>query len=121
MMAEMRAGHEEMKARLEAKIDAMNAKLDAHQEEMNAMLNACLEKMEADPGEVQSVVVHQEVFKKDVAVESGRARNKRPGDRNLAVGHRGKSKERTQGNGCSRKNLAAARRGGDPPCRSNTA
>jgi hypothetical protein len=56
----MRAVHEEMTAKLEAKIDAMNAKLDAHQEEM-VMLDVYLEKMEANPGEMKFEALHEEV------------------------------------------------------------
>jgi hypothetical protein len=62
LRATIRAGHEDMMARLEVKIDMMNGKLDTHQgelkaqvgsltsqiganqEEMKAMLDACLER-----------------------------------------------------------------------------
>jgi hypothetical protein len=81
------------------------------QEPREAESNTELEETEATgfeaiPEEMKSVAVQE-----DAAVGTGRALNKRHGDRNLAVGRRGKPKERTQGNGGSRKKLAAARRG----------
>jgi hypothetical protein len=97
-LATIRAGHEEMMARLEAKIDMMNTKLDAHQgemkaqvgsltsqinanqEEMKAMLDACLEKMAANPGEQKFIAVHGKVPK-----ETDRVPNKRHRGRHLAT------------------------------------
>jgi hypothetical protein len=47
------------------------------------VLDACLEKMEAYPGELQSVVVHQEVPKEEAVVETVGPLM----DWHLAVGH----------------------------------
>jgi hypothetical protein len=66
--------------------------------------------LEANPDEMKSVAEQQEVLKEDAAVETIRALEDRYGDRHLAVRHRRKPKKRTQGNGGSRKKLAAARR-----------
>jgi hypothetical protein len=56
---------------------------------------------------MESEAVHEEVPKEEAAVKTLRALKKRHGDRHLEVGHRGKQKERTQGDGGSRKTLAA--------------
>jgi hypothetical protein len=65
--------------------------------------------MEAYPEimEVKSEAVHEEVPKEGVAVKSFGTLKKRHGDRRIAVGHRGKVKERTQGTGGSRKKSTA--------------
>jgi hypothetical protein len=67
----------------------------------------CLESNEPTSLEVDSVVVHQEVPKEEVAMDTFGALKKRHGDRHLAVGRR----RRTQGNGGSREKLAVACRG----------
>jgi hypothetical protein len=66
--------------------------------------------MEANPGELQSIVVYQKVPKEVATVETVTALKKRHRDGNLAVGSRQRPKKRTQGNGGSRKKLAARRR-----------
>jgi hypothetical protein len=76
-------GQEEMKAQ----VGSLTCWIDVNQEEMKAMLDACLEKMEANPGELQYVVVHQEVPKEEAVVEMIRALKDRPGGWNLAVVH----------------------------------
>jgi hypothetical protein len=44
-------------------VGSLASRIDVYQEEMKVMLDVCLEKMEANPGELQSVAVHQEVPK----------------------------------------------------------
>jgi uncharacterized protein YqfA (UPF0365 family) len=87
------------------------AKMDSQLEKMEA----CLEKMEAtdleaNPEEMESKAVHQ-ISKEEATVQTVRALKKRHGDWNLAVGGFEKLKKRTQGNGGSRKKLAATYRG----------
>jgi hypothetical protein len=55
-------------------------------------------------------VERDEIPKEEAAVKLVRALKKRHRDRHLAVRHRSQPKIRTQGNGGSRKNMAAARR-----------
>jgi hypothetical protein len=139
LLAEIRTNREEMEAQVgslvsrmdayhakrEANHEMLMAKLDAHHERMRASVNAwrrettaCQEatetnqeNMEANPEEIKPVAEHEEVSKEEAAVETGRALKKRPRIRHLAAGRRGNPKERTKGNGGSRKKLAAARRG----------
>jgi hypothetical protein len=61
------------------------------------------EKMEANPEEMQSKAVHQEVPKEEAVVETGRALNKQLRGQHLATGRRDQLEERTQGNCGSRK------------------
>jgi hypothetical protein len=96
-------GHEEMKAQ----VSSLASRIDVNQEEMKVMLDACLEKMEANLGEMQSVAVHEEVPKEEVAVIIV-ALKERHGDRHLDLGRRQKPKKRTQDHGGSWKKLAAA-------------
>jgi hypothetical protein len=67
------------------------------------------EKMEANPEEMKSVVEHREV-PKEAAVGTIRALEDRYGDRHLAVECRRQPKKQIQGDGGSRKKLAAALR-----------
>jgi N-acetylglutamate synthase-like GNAT family acetyltransferase len=78
MEAKMDDRQEEMKAQ----VSSLASQIVVNQDEMKAMLNACLEKMEANPGELQSVAVHQDVPREDVIVEMIGALK----DRYLAVG-----------------------------------
>jgi hypothetical protein len=84
--------------------------MKAWQKEMKAgreATEAYPEKMEANPEEIKSVAVHQEVPKEESAMETFGTLKKRHGDRHLA-GRRGGPKQRTRGNGGSRKKLAAS-------------
>jgi hypothetical protein len=72
---------------------------------------ACAEKMVANPDELKSVAVHEEVPKEEIAVNTFGTLKKWYGDRHLAVRRRRKSKKRTQGNGGSPMKLAVAFRG----------
>jgi hypothetical protein len=53
------------KQEMKVQVSSLASWIDVNQEEMKAMLDACLEKMEANPGELQSVTVHQEVPKEE--------------------------------------------------------
>jgi hypothetical protein len=58
LLAERRTnGQEEMRTQ----VDSLASRIDVNQEDMKAIFNASQEQMEANPGELQSVVVHQEV------------------------------------------------------------
>jgi hypothetical protein len=103
MLAKMETNKERMKANQ----GKMMAKLDDHHERMTARMDAQLEKTE----ETESESTHQEVPKEEAAVETFGALKERYGDRHLAVERRRKPKKQTQGNGWSRKKLAAACRG----------
>jgi hypothetical protein len=98
-------GQEEMKAQ----VGAPASPTDVNQE-MKAMLDAYLEKFKANLGELQSIVVHQEVPKEEAMVEMTGALKDRPQDRHLTVGHCRQIKKQTQGDGGSQK-LAASHRG----------
>jgi hypothetical protein len=136
MKADMLAKMDKMDARIKANneksevlqhtfvclMDAHHSGTEANHEEVTVAIKAsherievteaCLEKVkEPTSMEMKSVVVHEEVPTEDAAVETGRALNKWHGDENLAVGHRGKPMERTQGNGGFWKKLATAHRG----------
>jgi hypothetical protein len=91
-------------------VSSLASWIDPNQEEMKTMLDACLEKMGANPGELQSVVVHQEVPQEEATVETTGALEDPYGDRHLAKGHCQQLKKWTQGDGGSRKKLATARR-----------
>jgi hypothetical protein len=69
------------------------------------------EKMEANPEEMKCVAEHEKVPEEEAAVKSFGALKKRCRVGHLAAGHRGKPKERIQGNGGTLKKLAAGRRG----------
>jgi hypothetical protein len=95
----------------------MMAKLDAHHEGTGASLNsgreettACQEATEAYPEEIEHEASHEKVPKEEAGVKSVGALKKRQSWRHPAAGRRGKPKERIQGNGGSRKKLAATRR-----------
>jgi hypothetical protein len=72
---------------------------------MKAMLDACLEKMKANPGELQSVAMHQKVPNEEAMVETIGALEEQYGDRHLAVGRCQQPKKRTQGNSGFQKKL----------------
>jgi hypothetical protein len=87
----------------------------AGQGKIEAMMEACSGKsvatdLEANPEEIESESVHHEVPEEEAAVETIRVLEYRYGDRHIAVGRRRQSKKWTQGDGGSRKKLAAARR-----------
>jgi hypothetical protein len=92
---------------MKASHERIEALMDVSQEVMKAYP----EIMEVNPKEIKSVAMHEEVPKEDARGICFGALRKRHRDRNLAVGHREKPKERTKGKGGSRKKLAAARRG----------
>jgi hypothetical protein len=69
---------------------------------------ACLESKEPTSVEIQSAAVHEEVPREERTV---RALKKRYGDKHLAVGYHQQLKKWTQGDGGSRKKLAATCRG----------
>jgi hypothetical protein len=75
--------------------------------------NGVLNRKDGDHGcgEKESVEVHEEVPKEEASVENFGALKERYGDRHVAVGYRRQLKKRTQGDGGSRKNLAAACKG----------
>jgi hypothetical protein len=110
-----------MLAKTEAKIDANQKRMDAWIVDMRTWrkettacqeaTEACLESKEPTSLEVESVAEHEEIPKEEASVQTSRALKKRYGDRHLSVKRRGQRKKRTQGNGVSRKNLPAARRG----------
>jgi hypothetical protein len=96
----MDASHEKMLAKMaffHGKIDVRNAELDAHHEKMIASqewtitkmniwlaemkegrkeMTACQEVMEANPDEMKSLTVHEEVFKEEARVKSSGALKK---------------------------------------------
>jgi hypothetical protein len=81
---------------VKAQVGSHASWIDVNQEEMKAMLDVCLEEIEANPGELQSVVVHQEVPKGEATVEMIGALKDRPGDWHLAVGRCQQMKKWTQ-------------------------
>jgi hypothetical protein len=83
-------GQEEMKARA----GFLASQIDVNQKEMKTMLDACLEKLVANPGELKSVAVHEEVPKEEVAVETFGALKKRHEDRHPAVGRSRRNRPR---------------------------
>jgi hypothetical protein len=64
--------------------------------------------LEANREKSDAVAEHQEAPKQEAAVETIEALQDRCGDRHLAVGRRRQPNKRTQGDGGSRKKLAAA-------------
>jgi hypothetical protein len=113
LKAEMKADREEITGRLEAKIEANQAKMDVNPKEMKEemlakmeinqeRMMACLGKMEAtnleaNPEEIESVAVHEEVPKQETTVKSFGALKKWQRGQILAAWCRGKPKEWTQG------------------------
>jgi hypothetical protein len=105
------------KAKAEANQEEMIAKMDAWLTEMRAWrkettacqeaTEACLKRMEPTSLELESESEHREVLKEDVAVKTVGALKKRYRDWHLEVGLRGQPKKWAQGNGGSRKMLAA--------------
>jgi hypothetical protein len=76
-------------------------------------MEACLGKTEttylgANPEEMESDAVHEEVSKEEAAMKIVRALKKRYEDRHLTIMRHGQAKKRTQGDGGSRKKLTAA-------------
>jgi hypothetical protein len=72
-------------------------------------MEAYLERKEPIPEEMASVGTHPEGFNEETAVETVGTLKDRYGDRHLAVGRRRQPKKWTQGDGLSRKKLAASR------------
>jgi hypothetical protein len=77
LLAEIRTNRERMEAKLRAEIktireemDTNQEKIETNQEQMKAMLDTCLEKMKANPGELQSVAVHQKVPNEEGMMET---------------------------------------------------
>jgi hypothetical protein len=66
--------------------------MDAHHKELMAIMKAGQESIEAmteaNPEELKSVAVHEEVRKEEATLTTVRALKKRYGDRHLAVGCR---------------------------------
>jgi hypothetical protein len=77
--------------------------MEANQEKLEAT------DLEANLEEIEAVAEHQEVRKEEAAVRTVGALEDRYGDRYLVVVCRRQLKKRTQGDGGSQKNLAAAR------------
>jgi hypothetical protein len=108
---------EEMLAKMEAKIVANQEKMDAWIAEMRAWrkettacqeaTETCLESKEPTSLEVEFEAKHEE----EATMETFRALRKWYRDRHLDMGRCGKLKEWTQGDGGSRKTLAAVCRG----------
>jgi hypothetical protein len=69
------------------------------------------EKIGANPEEMQSEVVYEEIPKEEAAVKPDRALKKQHRVQHLGAGCCGMLKERTQGNGEYQNKFAAARRG----------
>jgi hypothetical protein len=65
--------------------------------------------MVANSGELQSVAVHQEVYKEEAAVETIGALEDRYGDRHLDVGQRRQPKKRIRDDSEFRQKIASAR------------
>jgi hypothetical protein len=72
---------------------------------------ACVESKEPTSVEMKSVAVHEEVPTEEAAGKTSGALKKRYRNRHLAVRRRSQPKKWTQGNGGSRKKMAAACRG----------
>jgi hypothetical protein len=119
-LREMRA---QMLAEMETNQEKMMTKLDAHyerddgQNEHPAGENEGLSKKTTAMEKIEPVSEHEGVPNEEAAVETFEALKKRLGDRNIALGCRGKPKKRTQGNGGSRMKLVAALRGRKGKCR----
>jgi hypothetical protein len=98
LLAEMRAGHEEMMAEIRTWQKVMMADREA---------------MEACPEEMKSVVEHQEVPKKEAGVDMEMIRTLKEwyGDQHLAIVRCQQLKKQTQGDGGFWKKLANSHRG----------
>jgi hypothetical protein len=68
--------------------------------------HACVESKEPTLGEIESMVVHEEVPKEKTILKMVGALKKLHGDWYLDIGHNCKPKKRTQGNGRSQKKFA---------------
>jgi hypothetical protein len=102
---------EEMKAKMKSHDEKLKAIMKVGQENVEAMMEACLEKTEAtDLGANPEESERQEVPKEEAAVVTIGALEDQYDDWHLSVEHHRQPKKRTQGDGESRKNLAAARR-----------
>jgi hypothetical protein len=98
---------------IEACLEKVKAKIDANRKEMKSWkeeMKAYTEKREANPEEMKSVAVHEEVLEEAI-VKTGRALRKWHGDQHLASGCGQKLKKWTQGNGGFQKRLAVPCRG----------
>jgi hypothetical protein len=118
---------EKLVKRLLAKVREFNEKMNARQERTIAKMDASLEEMkvrrrettvylEATEAYLESkeptpeVAEYQEIRKEEATVDSVGALEEWDGDRHLAVGRCRQPKKRTQGDGGSRRKLAATRR-----------
>jgi hypothetical protein len=118
LLAKRDANQVEMKA-MKHKMDVYRAKMDASKVWIVAKIDSQLKKMEdslgkteatyseANPEEIESIALHEEVPKEEAVVETFGALKKRHGDGYPAVGRGQKPKKRIQSNGGSRKKLAA--------------
>jgi hypothetical protein len=93
-LKEIRAGQELLKEKMLAKMETnqerMMDKKDSQPEKMEACLgNAVATDLEANPGEVESQAVHDEVLKEEAAMKTVIALKKRHGDRHIAIKRRG--------------------------------
>jgi hypothetical protein len=105
---------EEIIAQMDAHQERLGASVSASQEGMTTcqeVTEACLESKELTSLEIESIVVHEEVSKKEATVQTVRALKKHHGDWHLALGHYRKPKKWTHANGESWKKLASACRG----------
>jgi hypothetical protein len=93
-----------MMVRVDSQLEKMVVALEASQEEVNTTV------LETNPGEIDFEAEYEEVSKEEAAVEMIRALKEWHEDRHLDVGRRRQMKKRTQGDGETRKKLAAARR-----------
>jgi predicted nuclease with TOPRIM domain len=59
----------EHKEEIKPQLRSLASQINAHQEKIKVMLDACLEKMEANPEEIKSEVVYEEVPKELGAVK----------------------------------------------------
>jgi hypothetical protein len=86
----------------------MMARMDSHLEKMEACLGKTeATDFEANPEEIESEAVHEEVPKEGAAIKTVRALKKRYGNRQLTVMRHGQPKKRTESDGGSRKKLTA--------------
>jgi hypothetical protein len=109
MVAVMTASHKEMLAKVEAKQVRMMARMDYWLEKIEACLGKTeATNLDANPEEIESKAMHEEVPKEEAAVKPVKALKKWHGDRNLAIGRRQQPKKRSQGSGGFHKKLATA-------------
>jgi hypothetical protein len=122
----LREMREEMTSGQELLTEELLAKLDVHHERMMASMDTQLEKMEfavednqeeendtdleTNAGEMESEAGHGEVSKEEDAVQMIGTLKEQYGDRHLDVWRRRQMKKRSQGDGETRKILAAASR-----------